>query len=132
MLKAGRISTAMVAAAALAAVAVPAQTATAATVAPAVGCYESAGKFGAEAGQNGDNAHFPNYGDWMRVLGHCNDINVKLETTRSTRVCTRNKCHPWVTATKNTWAVVFKNSVPGAEYYLQFGGSPTVVGLIAD
>jgi hypothetical protein len=66
------------------------------------------------------------------VLGYCNDINVKLNSTRSVRVCTRNKCHDWYSAPTNQWTVVFRNSVVGADYYLQFAGQSSVGFYLAD
>lgn len=98
----------------------------------AVGCYESAGKFASYPGSGSSNAYYPARGTYRSVRGYCNDINVKLESTRKVRVCTVNKCHPWVTASKNTWTVVFKNSVWGAGYYLQFKGTAVAYGWLAD
>ncbi|MEE1738779.1 hypothetical protein [Streptomyces sp. BE147] len=122
------------AAAALTALTIPAQAAdTVGNGTEAVSCYGSAGSYSAEAGSGpGDNAHWPNRGRWASVAGYCNDINIKTNSTRSVRVCTHNKCHGWVKATKGVWTVIFKNSTPGAEYYLQFDGVSTNSGWIAD
>jgi len=134
VLKVRQISTGMAAAAMLlGAAVVPAHASAAPVGAPSVqSCYDTAGKFGSFEGGPGENSFFPGRGDWLRVEGHCADINVKLEDTRNVRVCTRNKCHDWVKASANQWAVAFKNSVPAAEYYLQFQGRSSVIGYIAD
>ncbi|MCX4967422.1 hypothetical protein OHA98_22190 [Streptomyces sp. NBC_00654] len=118
----------------LTALTIPAQAAdTAGSGTEAVSCYGSARSYSAEAGSGpGDNAHWPNRGHWTSVLGNCNDINIKTNSTRSVRVCTHNKCHGWVKATKGVWTVIFTNSTPDAEYYLQFDGVSTNSGWIAD
>ncbi|MFJ3224608.1 hypothetical protein ACIPJS_14820 [Streptomyces sp. NPDC086783] len=120
-------------AAVLVATVVPSQASEASATAAggALSCYGSAYGYWAEPGANGGYAHYPNYGQWDVVDGNCNDINIKTDSTRTVRVCTVNRCHDWKTAPKATWTVIFKNSVPGASYYLQFQGSSSNTGLLA-
>jgi hypothetical protein len=134
VIKVRQISTGMAAAAMLlGAAVVPAHASAAPGSAPSsLSCYDTAGKFASYEGGPGENSFFPERGAWMKVQGNCADVNVKPEKTRNVRVCTRNKCHGWVKASANQWAVAFKNSVPGAEYYLQFEGRTSVVAYVAD
>ncbi|MEU1039855.1 hypothetical protein ACFYP4_22445 [Streptomyces sp. NPDC005551] len=119
-------------AAVLAAAVAPVQASGApATAGGALSCYGSAYSYWAEPGANGDYAHYPNYGNWDVVDGNCNDLNIKTDATRTVRVCTVNKCHSWITATKGTWTVIFKDTRPGASYYLQFQGWSSNTGLLA-
>lgn len=122
------------AAAVLTALTVPAQAASTHTSgAQAVSCYGSARSYSAEAGSGaGDNAHWPKRGQWTKVKGNCSDINIKTNQTRKVRVCTHSKCHGWVNAKAGVWTVIFKNSTKGAQYYLQFNGTKTNSGTIAD
>ncbi|MFJ6463976.1 hypothetical protein ACIQM0_23585 [Streptomyces sp. NPDC091387] len=119
------------AAAVLTALTVPAQAAGTHSSGAAVSCYGSARSYSAEAG-NGDNAHWPKRGQWTKVKGNCDDINIKTNSRRSVRVCTHSKCHGWVDAKAGVWTVIFKNSTKNAEYYLQFNGASTNSGTIAD
>ncbi|MBE8518780.1 hypothetical protein ILP97_14875 [Amycolatopsis sp. H6(2020)] len=122
----------MAIAAAGAAVPAQAQAATNSTSSATVGCYASGVSLKAFPGTSGTNAYWPSRGLYTEVQGYCNDINVKVAATRDVRVCTRNKCHGWVTAKAGSWTVVFKNSTVGADYYLQFKGASTVNFVLAD
>ncbi|MFF2011033.1 hypothetical protein ACFVWY_18445 [Streptomyces sp. NPDC058195] len=95
-------------------------------------CYGSAFAYTAQAGDATHPAHYPTYGNWTTVAGYCNDINIKTNATRQVQVCTHNKCHGWITASKGVWTVIFSGSTPGAEYYVNFKGAATNSGLIAD
>lgn len=100
--------------------------------AAAQSCYGSAYSYqGYPAGGSLIYAYYPAWGTWDSVDGNCNDINIKTNYTRDVRVCTHNKCHNWVTATKGNWTVIFPNSTPGAEYYLQFKGVNASSGYLA-
>lgn len=132
MKKVGYIGAAVAIAAAGAAIPAQAQAATNPAGSAAVGCYASGVSLTAFPGTAGTNAYWPSRGLYTEVQGYCNDINVKVANTRDVRVCTRNKCHGWVAASAGRWTVVFKNSVVGADYYLQFNGASSVNFVLAD
>ncbi|MFJ6014000.1 hypothetical protein [Streptomyces sp. NPDC092952] len=129
-----RVAAVLAGAAALCtALTVPAQAAhTAGVGAQVKSCYGSARSYTAQAGDTTHPAHYPNYGQWTWVRGNCGDINIKPGATRDVQVCTHNKCHGWITAPAGRWTVIFSNSTPGAEYYLNFSGAATNSGLLAD
>lgn len=104
----------------------PASTTTAKTT-----CYGSAYTYQGYPAGAGTYAYYPARGTWDFVSGYCNDINIKTNYTRTVRVCTHNKCHGWVKAPKGQWTVIFKNSTPLAEYYLQFKGANASSGVLA-
>ncbi|MER7576973.1 hypothetical protein [Streptomyces sp. NPDC126514] len=132
MRKFARVGAALAVAAACAALPTQAQASTNPASSTAASCYGSASYFDAYPGTSGTNAYWPSRGNYTSVLGYCNDINVKLNSTRDVRVCTRNKCHAWYNAPANQWTVVFRNSVVGADYYLQFKGQSSVGFWLAD
>lgn len=132
MKKVGYIGAAAAIAAVCAVVPAQAQAATNSASSATLGCYESGISLTAFPGTSGTNAYWPSRGIYTSVQGYCNDINVKVASTRDVRVCTRNKCHGWVTAKAGKWAVVFKNTTVGADYYLQFKGTPSVNFVLAD
>lgn len=119
-------------AAVLGAAVAPVQASEAPSATGALACYDHSSGYTAQAGANGDYAHYPNYGQWTTVSGYCSDINIKTNASRTVRVCTVNKCHGWVSAPKGVWKVIFEGSRPGAKYYVQFQGSSSNTGVLAD
>ncbi|MFH8791795.1 hypothetical protein [Streptomyces sp. NPDC017941] len=96
-------------------------------------CYDHASPYQGYPGTGPDDpAYWPARGVYSTVLGYCDDINIKTNYTRDVRVCRPGVCHGWQRAVKGQWTVIFKNTTPGAKYYLQFKGVNASSGWIAD
>ncbi|BAC68191.1 hypothetical protein AQJ43_35580 [Streptomyces avermitilis] len=84
-------------------------------------------------GSGGGNAHWPATGYYATTTRDCEDINLKVNATRSVRTCFKatGSCNAWSTARAKQWALAATDVSDGSDFYIQFSGTAKSTGYIA-
>ncbi|MEV8569363.1 hypothetical protein AB0436_27905 [Streptomyces sp. NPDC051322] len=101
--------------------------------AQAVSCLGTAKYYTSAPGHGSSNAHWPGTGIWAYTTSNCQDINVKVKSTRSVRTCFKatGKCNGWKTAKAGKWMLAATNVKDRSGFYIQFKGTARSYGWIA-
>lgn len=103
--------------------------------APARACTVDAPRFTSYAGTgSNDPAYWPARGTYATTTSRCDDINLKLDATRSVRTCFKSgsswTCNGWRTLSAGSWGLAATDVLDGTQFFLQFSGTARASGLI--
>ncbi|MFC8508866.1 hypothetical protein ACFU3J_08860 [Streptomyces sp. NPDC057411] len=104
-------------------------------LAAARACTADAPRFTSYAGTgSSDPSYYPARGTWLTTTTRCNDINLKLDATRSVRTCFKSgtswNCNGWKPLTAGRWGTAATDVLDGTKFFLQFSGTARVSGQI--
>ncbi|MFH9953694.1 hypothetical protein ACH4OX_05665 [Streptomyces roseolus] len=110
-------------------------TASASVFGAARACTADAPSFTSYAGTgSNDPSYYPARGTWLTTTTRCNDINLKLNATRSVRTCFKSgtgwNCNSWRSLTAGRWGTAATDVLDGTQFFLQFSGTARVSGQI--
>ncbi|MFJ4580414.1 hypothetical protein [Streptomyces echinatus] len=103
--------------------------------APARACTVDAPRFTSYAGTGpNDPAYWPARGAYATTTTRCNDINLKLDATRSVRTCFKSgsgwNCNGWRSLSAGRWGLAAEDVLDGTKFFLQFSGTARAAGQI--
>lgn len=109
--------------------------ASASNASPARACTVDAPRFTSYPGTgSNDPAYWPARGTYATTTSRCNDINLKLDGTRSVRTCFKSgsgwSCNAWRTLSAGSWGVAATDVLDGTQFFLQFSGTARAAGQI--
>lgn len=104
-------------------------------VSAARACTVDAPRFTSSPGTgSSDPAFWPARGTYATTTTRCNDINLKLDSTRSVQTCFKRgsgwSCNGFRTLRGGRWGLAATDVRDGTKFFLQFAGTSRATGLI--